>query len=274
MKKIIIGLAAFLVLGVLSYVAYDEYQDWQEEKRYQQKIDQILARVQIPEDASFHDRIDLVRYHIFDTTNHEMNEEFYAIWRDRNRVAQEVLNFSDGKRETQVPLECSSRTGLLDAMISALGYRTRVLNVYETGKDMPDHVFVEVRNPDTGAWEAYDADYDISWQNKNTGQRVSFVEAWSDQGSHHPCGRNGICGWDYKSDENRNLHRIKRYKLISIIDRDAGQRYTLHPDDMDPQTQFDYKGKTATFCEHIDKNCRQGFHSFSERPDYDQASSS
>jgi len=273
MKKIITGIVAVLILSVLSYLAYDEYHDWQEEKLYRQKIQTILAQINIPENASFHDQIDRVRYYVFDTTDHNMNEEFYAIWRDQNRVAQEVINFSKGDRQTQVPLECSTRTGLMDAMIRALGYRTRVINVYEVKKDLPGHVFVEILNPDTGKWEAYDPDYDISWRNK-TGARVSFAQAWEDPENHHPCGRNGVCGWDYKSDENRNLHRIKKYKLISIIDRDAGQRYTLYPDGIDPKAVYNYKGKTATFCDHIDKNCRQGFYPLSERPDHDQTSSS
>lgn len=257
-KSILFGFLAILLSGI-SILAFDLFKEYQKQKKLQDTTEALIAHAAIPEDASFHETIDAVRIFVNNNSVHHINEEFYAIWRNGVLVSQTMLDYIEGRRETPVPLECSTRTGMMDRMLTLMGYRTRVINIFDAADDYPGHVFLEVLNPDTKTWEAQDPDYDIYWQHKENRTRVSIVEAIQDFGSYQPCGRQS-CGWNHRSHENLKIARVQGYfDYISVIDRTANERYTIYAPQTDLSAFYKKDNMPGPFCFHHAKFCRDGF---------------
>ena len=80
------------------------------------------------------------------------------------------------------------------------------------------------RNPATGDWETQDADCDIYWRDKESGERISLAEKAEGLDAIEPCGRDG-CGWDHASREDLKPDMLKTFlDIVSITDRESGRR--------------------------------------------------
>jgi hypothetical protein len=79
------------------------------------------------------------------------------------------------------------------AVLTALGYRTRDVAIFDSHSNLKSHSFLEVLNPKTGHWETQDANFDIYWRDKQTGERISLAQRAEGLDAIEPCGRD-VCG--------------------------------------------------------------------------------
>jgi hypothetical protein len=87
----------------------------------------------------------------------------------RNELITEAL-ISHATDQNSEPLqaECSIRSNLMAAVLRKLGFKTRIVYLFDTdGKDgdkLRSHTFVDVLNPATEEWESHDPDYNLYWR--------------------------------------------------------------------------------------------------------------
>ncbi|HSA79706.1 MAG TPA: hypothetical protein VLE23_02720, partial [Geminicoccaceae bacterium] len=204
-------------------------------------------------------RLDQVRGFINDHSERKLDAEFYANRRNSALFAAGVLAHAKGQLSDPINMECSTRTRLMRALLSALGYRTRDVAIFDSHRNLKSHSFLEVLNTETGRWETQDADFDIYWRDMQTGERISLAERAEALDTIEPCGR-GRCGWDQASREGLEPDMLKDFlDIVSITDRESGLRYAVHTSRADLDRTYRKQGSTGAFCEVETKRCEDGF---------------
>ena len=215
-----------------------------------------------PKAASASEKFDTVRTFIHDHSVHIIDDEFYANWRDRMKMALLVYGHASKQLDDYPHMECSTRASLMRDMLKSLGYRTRSVVISAPSKNLASHTFLEAYNPDTKQWEVQDPDYDIYWGNPQTGTRASIIDVMNAPENFSPCGRDGVCAWNHTTREGTSAEILSLYlPIVTIIDKHAGERFTLYGHTVDPKATYTFNGKTGTFCETQKKNCKNGFSS-------------
>ena len=232
--------------------------DARERSEVERAVDGLIAAMGITDDLAFDEKADRVRTFVNGNSIHEIDDEFYSYWHDLPQVIERLLAFSEGSGPPP-HLECSSRTELMEAVFQRLGYDTRSVVLYEPAEGFPSRTFLEVQNPETGAWQMQDADFGVFWRDAATLVRASIYDLIAaPMGAVEPCNEMG-CGWTIKSPEGKKLTRIETYVgLASVLDREDHFRPLLVNElrfDLDaPQLVDD---DPLTYCEYVEKNCRQ-----------------
>jgi hypothetical protein len=242
------------------WFAADWLSEWQEARATDTHVQEIVAMLDLKAMPDFHQRLDKIRVFINDHSEHKIDEEFYANRRNPAAFAAGVLAHAKGLSPDPIKMECSTRTRLMAPILGALGYETRVVAIFDSHTNLRSHSFLEVLNPETGQWETQDADFDIYWRNKDSGERVSLAERAEAIDAIEPCGRN-VCGWDYASREGIRADKLKAYlDIISVTDREKGLRYALYTSRTDLDRVYRKDGETGSFCEVEEKRCEDGFY--------------
>ncbi len=226
---------------------------------YATQLAKIKEISKIKKIDDFHQRTDTLRNYINKNSRHDGDEEFYASWRDKTKLAQNFLDYIEKRRITKPPMECATRSALMGAILDSEGYRVRALDVYAPREDntLMSHALLDVYNPKTKAWETQDPEYNVYWKNVKTGKRASMIEGAIDK-NIQPCNKNG-CGWNLHTSNDNNTSKLKPFlTFVTAIDRTADERITFYAPKIDPKTVYDYNGK-GPYCSVLKKNCKDGF---------------
>jgi hypothetical protein len=237
--------------------------DWLHEHRMTMRTDfhvqEIISMLDLAAMSDFHHRLDTVRTFINDNSVHKIDEAFWASHGDTAAFAGGVLAHAKRLSTEPVHMECSTRSNLMARILGSLGYETRVVAIFNSRTNLKSHSFLEVMNPVAKHWETQDADYDIYWQSKVSGERISLADAAEAIDEIEPCGRND-CGWDHKSREGIRAEKLKPYlDIISITAKQKAVRYALHTSRAALSTTYRMGPKQGTFCEVEAKRCKHGF---------------
>jgi hypothetical protein len=173
-----------LAVSVLGFVAYQMLA----EPNAESAVISLAARIPAAPRP-----FDAARELVEENSIHRVNDEFREL-RDRKGFAAAVAARAEGKRDTPVPMECSSRSNLLGAILRAKGYRTRSVSLFDA-ESTKSHTVVDVLNPDTGRWESQDPDYGFYWRSRSSQKRVSLADAAENLDDLEPC-RDEVCGWE------------------------------------------------------------------------------
>ena len=272
-KKIVWLLGILIVFAVGIFAArwgLDKIEDHKELALLNEKIDEIIAFTDIDQVKDFHEKTDKLRILINDHSDHDIDDEFYAVWGNHRAFADELLKHLKGERADTPNMECSTRSNLLGQILERdENYDIRNVVLYTPDKNLQTHRVIEIRNPETGRWETQDTDYDVYWKNASTGERTSLAQVTADIDGHIPCGRHK-CSWSHRSREGSEADIMKHYaKIITIHDKEAGKRFSLYAPDVDPDRVYEqYEGKKGTFCEIYARNCEDGFLPAAEYKEY------
>lgn len=261
MKKTCLTIIITTIIIASLWAAIDWLKDYKKQQTLEPYIKDIITLIEIPENASFHEQIDQIRAYIVNNSTLDMNEEFYSIWRSDEKILNRFLEGINKEKETLVPLECATRTGVMQHLVQKLGYKTRTKYIYNGhNKALLGHVLMDIYNPETKKWESQDPRYDLYWHHIETKQRVSFVEIIGKDYEYEPC-NNQKCGWDIISSENEVAEALRKFlSIVSVVDKKAGIRKSFYDSNVvNTDKQFTLNGKTGTFCELIGKNCEDGF---------------
>ncbi len=240
--RIALGVAVLGALVVAGDRAWDRYLD----ARYDALASELADLADLPADDGER-AADMAREFVLAHSVAKMDDWFWANWRDREKLASTMLAHAKGAGTEPPHLECSTRSGIMSAMLRSRGYEVRRIDAY-TAKDLESHSFIEVRDPKTGRWHAEDPLYGIYWRRIDTKERVTISSDGDDLTKIEPCGRSG-CGWD--SAEARGAKAAaKRFDLIAVRYSD-GPRFTVY-------TSRAGADDVARYCKKVGKNCRDG----------------
>lgn len=260
-KKLVILIAAALFLVAASALAYEEYLDWQEDRADRAAVQQLVAAMDIPQEAGFHAVADYVRNYVWEHSVYNMDEEFFSYWGDEPHIIGMMLAYARGETDKRPHMECSSRGGLVQNVLAALGYRVRSVDIYLHARNYPAHSFLEVLNPETQRWEIHDADFNIFWRDTQTGARAGIVDmmAAADLNRFVPCLSPDHCGWHVETKPGKRIASMKeRYGLAVVIDRVADERpLFVNKDRFAWEEPVEVEGRgELLYCDYMDKNCR------------------
>lgn len=244
---------------MIGFFAADYVVKARKDRLHKAQIAEILDLSGARNIKNWRTQVDFLRGHVHDNSVHMIDEAFYKLWRDQTLIAGAVLSYIKKKNPEPPHLECSTRSGLLSSLYKALGYKTRAVQIWKNNGDFSSHVYLEIQNPQTGAWEIQDPDHNVTWKNRRTGKRVPTSALIADFKAHHPCDAGG-CGWRYMEKNKKRAVGLKPYdRMASIIDKSIDRRITFYGPDTKPETVYTFDGKTGTFCDVIGKNCKDGF---------------
>lgn len=257
----IFGIAAALLIAVpLALHAANAMRDWRTEKRLANRDAEIIALMNVPDGADFHQTVDRVRTFINDHSQDKVDAAFHAMNGDGVAFADGVIAHARDPSRERVHMECSTRANLTGRVLRRLGYETRTIALFKTKGRYASHSFLDVLNPDTKRWETLDADYDLYWKSLSTDGRVSLAEAAGNLDDLVPCGRER-CGWDLVSrDDNKPKSLVDKLDILSVTSKENDVRYSVYTPRADLDRIFAIDGESGTYCQVFAKRCRDGFH--------------
>ena len=222
----------------------------------------IITMSGLEDITDFHDRIDKVRTFVNDNSIHKIDHAFRANHGDSAAYAAEVLAYAKGTSSEPAHMECSTRTNLMARIFRNLGYETRVVTIFNSRTNLQSHTLLDVLNPKTKRWETQDADYDIYWRSKVSGDRVSLADAAEAMAEIEPCGR-ASCGWNHASREGIKAQELADYlDIVSIAEKKKAVRYALYTSRANLNKIYSKGSKQGRFCEVEAKRCKDGFFAY------------
>jgi hypothetical protein len=260
-RRVMIVLFGAALIAALAVAALS-FRDYRKEHAARAAIAEMIGAMSLPpEAAGFHARADAVRDFIWRNSAHLIDAEFRAHWGNTPVIVAKMLAYQAGRTAHAPPLECSSRTALMERALQALGYRTRSVDVYKYGPAFFSHSFLEALNPETNAWEVYDPDYDIFWTDKAGTKRIGIQDiiAAPDLDQVRPCLSENMCGWDIAALDGRGVGAKRPYfGLAVVIDRRSRERplFVNQARFPLPQPVTRPDGKQMTYCQYRPKDCK------------------
>lgn len=268
MKKRVLFTIALLPI-IAAGLAAAAYIDHRKDERRTALYARLLPHAHIETTENFDEKTDAIRAFINRKTDHKIDEQFRSIEGDEEKIVNRTLAYLDNEERTPPHLECASRADMMEGMLMALGLRVRSVSVYawnEETKHLSSHRFLETQNPETGQWQIQDPDLDLFWIIGETGNRAGMEDLIKLPAPElaTPCNSRGECGWDIKSREGFDAARMKKYMaLASIKDHQIGKRPLLvNTSRFDLDRKMPIKDKLQTYCEYLEKNCRDEIRTF------------
>ena len=120
-------------------------------------------------------------------------------------------------------------------------------------------------NPQTKRWETQDADYDIYWRSKSSGERISLADSAQSVDDIEPCGRSD-CGWNHARKAEKLIHYLD---IISITAKEKALRFALYTSRAELNRIYSKGQKRGTFCEVEAKRCEHGFYDITKYSTYE-----
>jgi hypothetical protein len=253
-----LGLAA--AVGLLGLAAWAGASWLQERQQFEANLDTIVGLLAIPEHAKPREQFDAARRFVTDNSRHAVDAEFRKVQGDRNLIAGGVIAYAEDRRAEPIHLECSTRSNLLAAVLRKLGYRTRIVAIFDTDSDLlRSHSFVDVLNPTSGKWETQDPDFDLYWRSKASGERVSLAEAAEDVSDLEPCHGPNACGWDVESAEGKSASKLRALlDIVTTNDKERDLRSAHFTSRAELSKIFTVGDRRGRFCELMAKRCAGG----------------
>lgn len=258
-KKILYSLSALLIVVSIIF-GINTYSDYKKQEDKIKAYAALIPLIGITDQDSFHQKADKVRAFVFEHTQFDMGQEFKKIWGDHKTIAKKISAHAQGKNNNRVPLECSSRSGVFENIMTALGFHVRSVSVFRHDDHFGGHSFSEVMNPDTKQWEAYDPQYHVFWRIKENHTRIGIKELVQlPYKDYEPCRNEEFCGWDIPNRENRKMIGIQtQLGMATVNDYNQDTRYLFVNLERFPmEMPQNIKGKKMTFCEYYPKYCRE-----------------
>lgn len=221
----------------------------------------LIPYMNLNETDPFEIRMDKIRRFVHGNSIHSIDNEFYKIDGDDKAIAALFMDRIEGRSKTGPHLECSSRSGVVQKIVRHMGYEVRGIVGYKYEDGYRSHVFVEIKNPETGKWIIQDPDYDVSWRIVSTGERASIDDLIkNDFDTYEPCVTPDRCGWVITNDLGKSPDNIKRSLAMALItERDkngnSSKSSIVNTKRFDLSKAPDGAKNDKPFCEAVKKHC-------------------
>lgn len=263
-KRLLLGIAGTALIGGAIWLAVDWLQEQRATARADAHVQEILSMLNLAAMPDFHQRLDKVRTFINDHSVHKVDKAFWVNHGNRDIFLAGLLAHAQGTAAERIHMECSTRTTAMGDILKALGYDTRVIAIFNSRSNLQSHSFLEIMNPKTKRWETQDADYDIYWRSKSSGERISLADSAQFVDDIEPCGRSD-CGWSYARRAEKLIHYLD---IINITAKEKALRFAMYTSRADLNRVYSKGQKRGTFCEVEAKRCKHGFYDITKYSTY------
>lgn len=180
------------------------------------------------------------------------------IWKNVHKMAGMTLDYAQKDTNVPPPMECSNRSGLLVAMLKALGYNARDIVTARDEDDFNDHVVMSVFNPETKRWEVHDPSYDVEFLSLKDRKPLGIKRMLMfGTDKFEPCNFEGKCGWDQKNSEGFDLKFNKGYWNVAWIKAEKVMYVSEH---FDVNKKRPVYGENLSYCDWRAKWCNNLVH--------------
>lgn len=261
-KKIII--TAILLLAAVFYTGVKIHS----QHRYNQLLREVVVAAGIEHEKDFHKQIDALRDFISSHSHHDIYPPHEKLETDNTLILSAMLAHAQNNKERKILMECSTRVAVMADLLRFLGHSVRSTDLFmpwlEHEEDkhpaLYSHIMLGVKNPQTEKWETYDPDYNIHFQHKKSGERVSVLRAMLKPDDYTTCDTKH-CADEIITAEGLNSARLKLYfSYIGIHNKNEKMRVAFAQTQKDYDEVFTHEGKTGTFCEVRPKSCKNGYY--------------
>ncbi|MEW5545685.1 hypothetical protein [Pseudomonas soli] len=120
---------------------------------------------------------DATREYVYRNSDHGEGEWSQVHGNDYSYVIDHLYRTAVGDKSAIRPeLLCGHRAQAMQALLHNFGIRSRTIYLFSRySGSLMGHVFLEIMNPETGAWEIQDPDYNVAYESSN-GRRLSVAE--------------------------------------------------------------------------------------------------
>ena len=218
---------------------------------YETELDDILLK-----SDAHQARFDSVRHFVHSHSRYANDAEYRRLVGHRRAMASAVIDHTEGRRLEPPHLLCGARAHLLADLYRRLGYRARLVAIFDTDRyTMRAHSFVDVFNPSTRTWESEDPQYNVYWRDVSSKKRVSVFDSAEDIGVVEPCGPTK-CGWDFVSDEGGSGDDLRDLMdIVSVVNDDEDNQSTKITTRAKLDRPLSFQGREGRFCEIMKGHC-------------------
>jgi hypothetical protein len=257
------------LIGGAIWLAVDWLREIRMTARADAHVQEILSMLGLAAMPDFHERLDKVRTFINDNSVHEIDDAFRANQGNPDSFLAGLLAHAKGTAAEPIHMECSTRTVAMERILKVLGYDTRIIAIFNSKTNLRSHSFLEVMNPETKRWETQDADYDIYWRSKSSGERISLADSAQAIDDVEPCGRSD-CGWSHESREGIRAKKLIEYlDIVSITAKERAVRFAVYTSRAELDRTYSKDRKQGEFCQVEAKRCRRGFYDITKYSTYE-----
>jgi hypothetical protein len=154
-KIVVVAMVSIAIVGA-AWLAIDQLHEQRMNARMNTRVQEIIAILDLRATPDFHDRLDKVRSFINDHSIHKMDRTFWLNHGNPAAFADGLLAHVKGLAAEPVHMECSTRTNLMQLILQALAYETRIAALFDSNTNLSSHSFLEIMNPKTKRWETQD----------------------------------------------------------------------------------------------------------------------
>ena len=221
------------------------------QQRYENSLDNILLRAD-----AYQPRLDVLRHFVHTHSRHVPDGEYQLLVGDAKAITSAIMDYAEGRRSEPPHLICGARAHVLVDLYRRLGYRARLVFVFDTDEsDMSAHTFVDVFNPSTRKWESEDPTYDIHWREVLSTNRTSLFDSAEHIGAIEPCGPTK-CGWDIISDEGNSVEDLRDLiDVVSVANDGENFQSTRFTSRAKLDKVLSFHGRTGRFCDIMKGRC-------------------
>jgi hypothetical protein len=195
-----------------------------------------------------------MRHCIYVNTSFSVDKKMAPMWQDRPAMMRWLYEHMSQPEKLPPLMECFYRAHTLSRSLKLLGYKAHTLTVTQDRDGFPDHVNVEVFNPDTKKWEVQDPSFDIHYVSKKDksvlGPKEYLTLGYDDI---LPCNFEGQCDWDLKTSEGFSIRLTQDYMGAAYIKYEntlyLGRGYNENK-------KHDVQGKKISLCEFHPDYCK------------------
>jgi hypothetical protein len=225
----------------------------------QNRAKTILGQLQLPDNASFHEKTDAVRHFIASHSVLKMDAEFYSYWFDLPYVMEKMIEHAKGETDERRPhTACGVRTAIMHAVLKEMGIKSRTVIVYTDRQngDNTSHAYLEAFNPFTEKWEIEDPTNNYFWAFRDTEKRASTEDLLS----HHVSGTFMSCRTERECSSLKETDDIIDYfSMAAVLNVDERYGFLLvNYDRFRRGRLFEYVRDVPIFCGILDKPCLKG----------------
>lgn len=236
-KKRLLYALCFLLFSISFYQVYalnntSQYNIVFSNKNY--KNVQNVARImeQIINDAknksverrySYTDLIRAVLEYTYNNSVHIVDDEHEIYASNREIILEKMYMASTGNIEERPHLSCGPRSYIMKFILNQFHIYSRLVQIYTDEREEPaGHRLLEVYNPDTKSWEAWDPDNGVVYVDRDTKRPLDILTIiFSDKNTVVPIGVSAE-GWEKTETE----HLKKGYFKSVLFEQDSGMKNT------------------------------------------------
>ena len=223
MKKYAIAAAALLAVLVI-VLGVRKFPDMKADVTEQMRRAEIYELSGVEKAQTFHAKIDTLMAFVHNNSVHQIDDEFWDDFRNKPRTLDKLIAHAKGESKVLPHMECSTRSKLLLPLVRKAGYEAHMVDLFKYKPEYNSHVMVEVKNPDTGLWEAYDPTYKIHWKHEDTNARVSVRDLVFTPGfPFSPCLDEIRCGYGRADARAKVPEDVEGFFGLAVIMDDEGQ---------------------------------------------------